>query len=113
MDRVARQGRNIALNHPRVLDREILLESYGVIVKIQASDADLLSEAVETARKALVGKVKILESGEAEHVFEFSLDEAGTLFLFRNGEQLALDTLRRRFFKFFNSMLRITVAEHA
>jgi len=113
MYRVARQGRDNTLNDPRASDQEILLESYGVVVKIQASDAELFEEAVETARKALVGRVKILESAEAEHVFGFSSDQTGTLYLFRNGEQLATDTLRKRFFKFFNSMIRIAVAEYA
>ena len=101
------------MNQPRVLDRSILLESYGVTVRIEASDANLLSEALETARKALVGRVKILESAEAEHVFGFSSDESGTIFLFRNGAELGSDTSRRRFFRFFNSMLRIAVAEYA
>jgi hypothetical protein len=101
------------LNYPRALDRELLLKSYGVTVKIQASDADLFGEAVETARKALVGRVEIIESGDADHAFGFSSDETGTLFLFHNGEQLCFDTSRKRFFRFFNSMLRIMVAEHA
>jgi hypothetical protein len=110
---VARQGRNTTLNDPRAPDREILLESYGVTLKIEASNSDLFSEALDTAKSALVGSVTIIDSTNAEHVFGVSSDETGTLFLFRNGERLASDTLRRRFFKFFNSMLRITVAEHA
>jgi len=73
----------------------------------------LFEEAVKTARKALVDRVKIIESADAEHVFEFSEDDAGTLFLFQNGTQLATDTSRLRFFRFFNSMLRIAVAEYA
>lgn len=101
------------LNYPSESDLEILLESYGVTVKIRASDAELLSEAVETARKALVGRVKILEKADAEHTFGFSSDETGTLFLFHNGEQISFDPRRKLFFKFFNSMLRIAVAEYA
>ena len=92
---------------------EILLESYGVTVKIQSSEPELLDEAGEIARKALVGKVKILEKADAEHVFRVSSDETGTLFLSHNGEQISYDSSRTRFFKFFNSMLRIAVAEYA
>jgi hypothetical protein len=110
---VAGQGLNKTLNYPSALEREILLESYGVTVRLEASDSDLFSVAEETARKALVGRVKILESGEPEHVFGISSDETGTLFLFHNGVQISFDTSRPRFFKFFNSMLRIAVAEYA
>jgi len=110
---VARQGLNKTLNSSRALDREILLESYGVTVRLEASDSDLFSETEETARKALVDRVKILENAEPEHVFRVSSDETGTLFLFHNGEQISFDTSRKRFFKFFNSMLRIAVAEYA
>lgn len=83
-------------------------------VAIRSSDDDLLREAAETARIALVGKLKILTSADApEHTFRFSSDEAGTLSLFYNGERVASDTSRRRFFRFFNSLIRLTVAEHA
>ena len=110
---MAGQGLNKTLNYPRALEREILLESYGVAIRLEASDSDLFSEAEQTARKALVGRVKILESAEPEHVFGFSSDDAGTLYLFHNGEQISSDSSRKRFFKFFNSMLRIAVAEYA
>jgi hypothetical protein len=107
------QGRDEILNDPSLLDHDLLFESYGVTVRLQASDSELLSEAVETASKALVGRVKIVEGAAAEHVFGFSSDESGTIFLSRNGEHLASDTSRQRFFRFFNSILRISVAEYA
>ena len=90
-----------------------MLESYGVFVKIRASDHYLLKTAEDTARKALVGRVKIFDSGTTDHVFEVSSDEEGTLFLIHNGQQLCSDSSSKRFFKFFNSMLRIAVAEYA
>jgi len=101
------------LSYPRAFDRDLVLESYGVVVKIQASDESLLSEAERTARSALVGRLKIIDSEDAEQVFGVSSDDAGTLFLSKNGERISSDTSRTRFFKFFNGMLRIAVAEHA
>lgn len=82
-------------------------------IKLEATNADLLKDAEQTARKALVDRLQILETIEAEHTFGFASDNSGTLFLFKNGEQISFDSLRTRFFKFFNSMLRIVVAEHA
>ena len=91
----------------------IVFESYGVCVKLRCSDPDILKEAERTARKALVGRLEILETGDAPHLFEITSDEGGPLYLFKDGEQISFDARKQRFFKFFDSMLRITVAEHA
>ena len=80
---------------------------------IAADDPELFKSAEETARKALVDRIRILESSDAEHSFRFKSDRNGTLFLFQNGELVSFDDSRTRFFKFFNSVLRIVVAEHA
>lgn len=82
-------------------------------VKLEATSPELLRDAEQIARKALLDRLRILETKEAEHTFGFASDESGTLFLFQNGEQISFDSFRTRFFKFFNSMLRIVVAEHA
>lgn len=106
-------GSDKNLKYSRAFDSEIVFESYGVRVKIQATDAELLKDAEQTARKALLDRLRILENENAEHAFGFDRDESGTLFLFQNGQQLCFDESKERFFKFFNSMLRIVVAEHA
>lgn len=92
---------------------ESLLESYGVRVKIQASSRELLLDAEVAARSALLDNVEIIENSEAEHTFVFSSGSDGTLYLSLNGEKITHDTSRPRFFRFFDSLLRITVAEHA
>ena len=79
-----------------------------------ASDEDLLAEARDCSVRALVGNVEFLENDTfADHEFGIWSDETGRLHLSKNGEALSYDDLRPRFFKFFDSMLRITVAEHA
>jgi hypothetical protein len=102
-----------SLSYSRAFDCEVVFESYGVRFKLGATTPELLKEAEQTARKALLDRVRILETKEAEHSFGFTSDEAGTLYLFQNGDRISSDHLRSRFFKFFNSMLRIVVAEHA
>ncbi len=82
-------------------------------VKLEASNPELLRDAKQTARRALLDRFRILESTEAEHTFGFTSDESGKIFLFQDGERTSYDTSQTRFFKFFNSMLRIVVAEHA
>jgi hypothetical protein len=70
-------------------------------------------DAEVAARSALLGNVEIVENTESEHTFGFSSDSDGTLYLSLNGEKITDDTSRPRFFRFFDSLLRITVAEHA
>lgn len=108
-------GSEKGLKYSHAVENEIVFESYGVRFKIQADDPELLREAERTARKALLERLTVLESKVAEHTFAFKCDEAGTLSLFVNGKDFGSDDSgsRKRFFKFFNSMLRIVVAEHA
>jgi len=98
---------------PDAFDSEFVFESYGVRVKVQASDPELFELAEKTARRALLNRVKVIDGSDPEHTFSIASDQDGKLFLFLNGSQLSYDTLRPRFFKFFDSMLRITIAEHA
>ncbi|HKP71094.1 MAG TPA: hypothetical protein VJV05_17535 [Pyrinomonadaceae bacterium] len=95
------------------LGHEFSFESYGVRVRIEASDASLLEEAERKARTALVDNLRRVESSDADHLFGISSDSDGTLHLFKDGQEYSSDHDRRRFFKFFDSILRIEVAEHA
>ena len=90
-----------------------VLESYGVRVRIEASDGILLADAEQMARRALVGRLRILENTDAEHKFAVTAGSDGTIYLAQNGEQVSYDKSKERFFKFFDSLLRIVIAEHA
>lgn len=96
-----------------MFDFEFVLQSYGVRVKIQASNPELLEQAELTARKALLERLSIIENSEAEHTFSISSDDHGELYLRLNGEDATRDSSEPRFYRFFDSLLRITVAEHA
>lgn len=92
---------------------EFVLESYGVRVRVQSSSRQLLHVAEQTARKALLDRLEVVENIEAEHTFGIFADASETLYLVRNGEQVSSDSSHPRFFRFFDSLLRITIAEHA
>src|SRR5688500_445713 len=102
------------LNFSGSVDFEFVFESYGVQVKIQTSSRQLLDNAEKVARKALLGRVTVLEGVDAEHTFGIADDDdTETLYLFKDGARVSYDTSVARFYKFFDSLLRITVAEHA
>ena len=92
---------------------EFVLESYGVRVRVQASNPQLLCVAEQTARKALLDRLRVVENIEAEHTFGIFADASETLYLVLNGEQVSSDSSHPRFFRFFDSLLRIVIAEHA
>ena len=91
----------------------LVFESYGVRVKLEASDPQLLADAEKTARKALIDNFREQAGSAAEHTFGIRSDADGLLSLYKDGERISYDDRRDRFFKFFDSVLRITVAEHA
>lgn len=97
-----------------LFEHELAFESYGVRIKLLASNRELLDAAAEAARSALVGNFRILENCDAEHSFGIAAEPSGEiLFLFQNGVQTSYDTRKDRFLKFFDSLVRIVVAEHA
>ncbi len=96
----------------QAFDFKLVFESYGVRVKLEATSKDLLEKASFAAESALLGRLEIIENVNAEHSFGFSLgDEGETLFLYENGERITSDISVKRFFRFFDSLLRIKVAE--
>ena len=90
-----------------------VLQSYGVRVRIEASSQQLLEEAEKVARRALLDRVEILDNREAEHTFGISVKDGHVWYLTKDGETVTYDSLEPRFYRFFDSLLRITVAEHA
>lgn len=101
------------LIYSRPFDHQIDFESYGVQFRIQATDAELLEKVEQIVRKALLNRLKIIESESTEHTFAFAADKDGTISMFHDGRELASDKRERVLFKYFNSVLRIVVAEHA
>lgn len=94
-------------------EHELIFESYGVRVKIGASDLHLFEEVQRRARKALVDNLRRTDENDTEHSFGIASDIDGTLHLYKNGQAFSFDKDRQRFFRFFDSLLRIEVAEHA
>src|SRR5687768_13527190 len=93
------------LNFSGSVDFEFVFESYGVQVKIQTSSRQLLDNAEKVARKALLGRVTVLEGVDAEHTFGIAADDdTETLYLFKDGARVSYDTSVARFYKFFDSL---------
>ncbi|MEO8649031.1 MAG: hypothetical protein ABI539_07685 [Acidobacteriota bacterium] len=96
-------------------DRHFYLNSFGVTVKVESNAEDLLQRALKEAYKALNGQLSIIENVAIEppHSFGMAKDLEGMLYFFEDGKQMSRSRPRRPFFRYFNSMLRLRVAEFA
>lgn len=92
--------------------RPFRFESFGVKIEITGSSQELVDEAETVARRALLGNVKTF-AGDFDHKIEVHRTPGRTLRLFLNGERIASGRSRKKFFKFLDGIIRITVGEFA
>src|SRR4051794_32019507 len=107
---------NYAVGSGNGLERNFCIESYGVRVRIESNDEELLEDAREVIRKAFVGNAEIIENGRDDTTLSYRIErlKRGKIALtLTEGEYIPFGTSRRSFLKYFNSRLRLTVCEHA
>ena len=109
------QMSNIAVRTETGFDRNFCIESYGVKVRIESNDPELLDDARRVVRTAFVGRAEIIENGTFETPHSYGLRRLpnGEFQLVHNGEDLPLGDSHYVLLKYFNSRLRATVCEHA
>jgi len=96
-------------------DKCFAVESFGVRVVIESNRDDVLAKARNVVQKALVGQFGIIENENtlSAHRFGIVLDDDGMYHLFENGKRTCFSEREFVLFKYFDSTLRITVAERA
>lgn len=87
-------------------------ESYGVKVRIECSNRDLLDTAVTVVRRTLLDRLTAIDRGEAKHVFSLRYAD-GRYHMDLNGEDLGDGEVEWIFFKYFDTRVRLLIAEHA
>ena len=94
-------------------ENEFRFESYGVTIRVESNRIEVLRRAEEVVRRSLLDRIVILENQETEHSFGVTLDDNGVYTLYQNGEENTHGESEQKFFKFFGSIIRLTVAEFA
>ena len=61
----------------------------------------------------MVNRLTETRCDEADHVFELTSTKSGTYRFIQNGERITHGRSRWKFFKFFDSLLRVAVGEYA
>src|SRR5262245_33892373 len=91
----------------------LCLESYGVRVRLESNDSKLFEEARVRAEQALAGNLRFTtELVDPAHVFRLERKSRGYVQV-KNGERSGISRNKKVFLKYFDSCLRLTVAEYA
>lgn len=90
-------------------------ESFGVFVRVESNQPELFEDALRVVHAALLDRLKSYNDlrDKSVHSFGLTLDEDGVYFFFQNGKQIDYCESRAILFKYFESTLRVTIAEHA
>jgi len=92
--------------------RPFTFESYGVVAQIDSNVQGMVDEGAIVAHRSLVGQLQPAEGRKVEQLFE--VERTKSLYkLFVNGEGIASCRGKKKFFKFFDAIVRITIGEHA
>jgi len=99
-------------NHTEKNSKAFYFESYGVQVRVECEDHEIFEDARDRAREALAGNFRLVDPVETPHSYRLSREDRTYLLqkddrAFRHGESKEL------FLKYFDSAVRITVAEYA
>ena len=78
---------------------------------IESNSADILASADRTAISALLGNVTEVEPADTERKFFLRIDEAGVCSITQDGKQMVSGEPDHKFWKYFDSLVRILVAE--
>jgi len=87
-------------------------ESYGVAVAIESASKEIVAQAEQTARSALLGNLIEIEHRGEEQCFQLNLLSSGECTIVQNGQEMATGEVSPKFWRFFDSLVRIIVAEH-
>lgn len=92
--------------------RHFCFESYGVIVRIETSDEGLLNDAKRSAKRSLVGNFRVVEDSEPARIYRV-FRKNGVYRVSKGGGDFRPGISRQEFLEFFDTEIRITVAEFA
>ena len=98
------------MEHKEISHR-FCFESYGVPIRIESNSPEVLRIAFSTARSALLGDVREIKCSSVQQVFSLPVSTNGECTIIQNGEPMVTAKMEMRFWKYFDSLVRILVAE--
>lgn len=93
--------------------KAFVFESFGVKIEIRSNKPEHLTEIYKRLVHALPQNLEIIEKRNSQHRFFVESGEDEFLKLWKNDEEITGGDSKVNFFNFFESKLRLTVAEFA
>lgn len=87
--------------------------SFGVTIRITSNRLVLFERAVETARRSLIDRIEPVEVNDPDHIFHFGWDDERGYYFEQNHKYVTGGRFSRGIYKYFDSILRIAVAEYS
>ena len=87
-------------------------ESFGVTVRIDSNTQEMVDEGERMVRVSLVNMLRPVTRKSVDQSFEIRRNKTNYA-LYHNGEGMTACRGRKKFFRFFDSIIRIVVGEHA
>ena len=94
----------VAINH-------LCFESYGVRIRLESNSPEIAESAFATASRALLDRIRPVDCEIAEQIFSFFLKDNGDCEVIQNGQFMTVGVPGKIFWKYFDSLVRILVAE--
>ena len=88
-------------------------ESYGVFVRIESNVQEMVDAAERVLRVSLLNNVRTVRRKKFDLVFQLNRNKRGKRVVIQNGVEIAGGGTHRKFFKFFDSIIRVAIAERA
>jgi hypothetical protein len=88
-------------------------QSFGVNVEVTSDDSKIVARAAEVARRSLLGRLREIKRGKIDHRFELTRSKSGTYTMIQNGERMTYGRSAWKFYKFFDSLLRVAIGEYS
>jgi hypothetical protein len=95
------------------LPHKVWARAFGVNLCFMSDNVELLDDATERAKEALVGNLEIIQACSTPHEFGLFVDKEGNYVLRQDRRNARHGRVRQYFLKYFDSMLRIKIAEYA
>lgn len=88
-------------------------ESYGVFIRIDSNQQEMVDAAEVVVRDSMLNDIRLVKRKEFDIVFRLDRNQRGQRLIIQNGEEISRGGIKRKFFKFFDSIIRVAIAEHA
>ena len=89
-------------------------ESYGAVIRIESNSPDFITQAEAVARHSLLSNVKtVTNKRKPDQIIELTKSKSGNYRFVYNGKYLASGRSRKKLFKFFDTIVRVSVGESA